>query len=261
MWSQKQQEKLIKENKALKERIKTLEHNHENIVKGAIGNLGHHINTPLNAILGYLQILSAEHHEFLAQESEVIKGLNTIEKHCEALHKTSRLFLMLTNEFIANNQIQTFSLNELRTTAWLQAIEKQCDAEEIDFTCEYEENMKVKCVKSQLFSIIQYLINNAMVHTKSQKRKISLTIHQEKEKDELIITVKDNGPGMDPEIAEKLIGEFMTGEQGNARTNQNALGLGLSITTHIVKAMGGKIEFIKSKGLTVITTLPILTNT
>lgn len=49
------------------------------------------------------------------------------------------------------------------------------------------------------------------------------------------ITVSDNGPGIDPAIAARLFGSFVT-------TKANGLGMGLSIARSIVEAHGGRIE-------------------
>jgi two-component system, OmpR family, sensor histidine kinase VicK len=51
---------------------------------------------------------------------------------------------------------------------------------------------------------------------------------------EVIVTVKDTGTGIDPEIAPNLFSKFTTSEQGT--------GLGLFISKNIIEADGGKIR-------------------
>jgi two-component system sensor kinase FixL len=56
----------------------------------------------------------------------------------------------------------------------------------------------------------------------------------------LCVTVADNGPGLAPEIEERLFEPFRS-------TKESGLGLGLSISATIVEAHGGKIWADRSK--------------
>ena len=53
--------------------------------------------------------------------------------------------------------------------------------------------------------------------------------------------IKDNGPGMDSEIHEKIFNPFYTDKQ-------KGTGLGLAITRKIIEAHGGEIEFNSRPG-------------
>jgi two-component system NtrC family sensor kinase len=54
----------------------------------------------------------------------------------------------------------------------------------------------------------------------------------------VIIDVKDDGPGMPPDVVEKIFDPFFTTKSG---TERHGTGLGLSITYGLVKKLGGKI--------------------
>jgi signal transduction histidine kinase len=68
-----------------------------------------------------------------------------------------------------------------------------------------------------------------------------LTIRTKSDKNQVIIEVEDNGPGIPDEIKDKILQPFFTTKKGTEGT-----GLGLSITHDIIKAHGGNI-IIKSK--------------
>jgi signal transduction histidine kinase len=64
-----------------------------------------------------------------------------------------------------------------------------------------------------------------------------LTVRTKSEKDRILISVEDNGPGIPDEIKDKILQPFFTTKKGTEGT-----GLGLSITHDIVKAHGGTLE-------------------
>jgi CheY-like chemotaxis protein len=59
-----------------------------------------------------------------------------------------------------------------------------------------------------------------------------------KEKNKIIISISDNGKGIDPSLSEKIFDPFITDKLAEGGT-----GLGLSVTYNLVKAHGGEISF------------------
>ncbi len=72
-----------------------------------------------------------------------------------------------------------------------------------------------------------------------------------------VITVADNGPGMDPEEAEHVFERFYRSDPSRSRTHGGA-GLGLSIVSAIVAAHGGTVsaQGAAGAGTTFIVRLP-----
>jgi signal transduction histidine kinase len=71
--------------------------------------------------------------------------------------------------------------------------------------------------------------------------------------DEVVISVKDRGTGIDPDIQDKLFSKFAT-------KSEIGMGLGLFISKGIVKAHGGKIWAQNNKdrnGATFAFSLPL----
>ena len=89
------------------------------------------------------------------------------------------------------------------------------------------------------------LVNNAFDAIKQTGGTISLQIEQEeKEKEFLKVSVSDTGPGIPPEIQEKLFEPFVTDKP-------KGTGLGLAITKRMVEAHQGKIELETYPGGTI----------
>jgi signal transduction histidine kinase len=82
--------------------------------------------------------------------------------------------------------------------------------------------------------VIDNLLNNALKFTK--KGIIVATAKEEKDDQQhkLIVSVKDTGDGIDPDVLPKLFSKFVT-------KSYHGTGLGLYICKGIIEAHGGKI--------------------
>ena len=60
-------------------------------------------------------------------------------------------------------------------------------------------------------------------------------------KDEVVVSVADCGPGLDPEAAKRIFDPFYS-------TKQGGLGVGLSISRAIVEAHGGRLTVFPNMG-------------
>ena len=70
-----------------------------------------------------------------------------------------------------------------------------------------------------------------------------ISISSRKLEDEAEFTLRDNGPGIPPEIREKIFEPFFTTKEGTQGT-----GLGLSLTADIIQRHGGSISVDSAEG-------------
>ncbi len=90
----------------------------------------------------------------------------------------------------------------------------------------------VKADKERIIQVIFNLLSNSIQFTKEGY--ISLNIVADNNSKEVIITVKDTGIGINPEILPRLFSKFVT-------RSQKGTGLGLFISKNIIQSHGGKI--------------------
>lgn len=93
--------------------------------------------------------------------------------------------------------------------------------------------------RKSLVSAITSLLENALQAVEPDQGRI--TLHARPQDGELLLTVRDNGRGMDAETASRLFEPFYT-------TRPEGTGLGLAIARGVARAHGGGIEVVSSPG-------------
>jgi len=97
--------------------------------------------------------------------------------------------------------------------------------------------------QQNLEQIILNLIINAVQAIDHDHGNIKITTGYKKKTGMIVLSVEDNGKGIDPAISDKIFDPFFTGRQEEGGT-----GLGLAITHSLVKANNGSISFDSQKG-------------
>src|ERR671911_431766 len=92
--------------------------------------------------------------------------------------------------------------------------------------------IEVEADKGRLSQVLHNLLSNAIKFTKEGQ----ITVIVERNENEIIVSIKDSGSGIDPEIFPKLFTKFTTYSLGSGGT-----GLGLFISKSIIEKHGGKI--------------------
>jgi two-component system sensor histidine kinase VicK len=88
--------------------------------------------------------------------------------------------------------------------------------------------------KVRIYEVISNLLKNAIKFTKEGPVTIAGTEKMDYNKEEVVVSIKDTGTGIDPEILPRLFTKFAT-------KSITGTGLGLFISKNIVEAHSGKI--------------------
>ena len=126
------------------------------------------------------------------------------------------------------------------------------DAEniQIDFKNELSKNAFVMADKDQLLRVFNNLIKNA-IQAIPEERKGEIEINLKLDNQCYIVSIKDNGIGINEEVMDKI---FVP----NFTTKTGGMGLGLAMVKSIVESSNGKIRFETSaqKGTTFFVEIP-----
>lgn len=222
----------------------------EKIKTEFISHVSHELRTPLNSILGFSDLL----------ENECVGTLNLKQKEYVNDIKTAGLNLLeMINEILDMSKIEAGAITlNLRSFEAEQAVNEVLNILnplliKKNITLETEvQNLILKADYQKFQQILFNLLSNAIKYT---PEKGQITIKISEEKDYAIISVKDNGTGIDKKNHKKIFKKF----EQIGRCKANSTGLGLSITNEFVKLHKGKIV-LKSeigKGSEFIIKLPV----
>lgn len=214
--------------------------------KEFINIASHEMKTPTQAILGFTELMET-HPE---KSGEMISA---IKRNAERLQR-------LTNDIldVARIESQTLKLNKERVSIYdkiqnvIRDLENQVpssNSPRISFVCP-KEPIYVHADKVRLYGVLANLFNNAVKFTRIGTIVATVNV---KDKKDVIVSVKDSGPGIHPEILPRLFTKFAT-------KSESGTGLGLFISKGIVEAHGGKIwaeNNLDGQGTTFYFTLPL----
>lgn len=91
--------------------------------------------------------------------------------------------------------------------------------------------------KKRLVQVLANVLNNAVKYTPNGG---CITLHTEVRNDQVLLSIKDNGIGMSPELVQRAFELFVQGERTSDRS-QGGLGIGLALVRSLVALHGGSV--------------------
>jgi two-component system, OmpR family, sensor histidine kinase VicK len=239
---------------------------HDRLQREFINIASHELRTPTQAILGY-STLVRRHPEMREEmlsyiERNAVRLQSLINNILDVSRIESRTLKLNKEKFNINEKIR-------HVIDDIQSKEEQDDEIKIIFNEQEENPIFVKADKLKIYEVLSNLLVNAVKFTK-KKRVVDASNtrsngsnvghntdyniiissmvkpNQLYNKDntgdvtgqggrfEVVISIKDRGTGIDPDIQDKLFSKFVT-------KSDTGSGLGLYISKGIVEAHGGKI--------------------
>jgi signal transduction histidine kinase len=108
----------------------------------------------------------------------------------------------------------------------------------------------IECVPEELNQVISNLVQNAIEASPDVGGHVRVRGYIDEE-DRLVLSVKDNGPGVKPEDAARVFTPFFT-TKGPGR----GMGMGLTICWRVVQALGGALQVVPGPGAEFIMRVP-----
>ena len=201
---------------------------HAKAQKEFINVAAHELRTPIQPILGLSQLLLSKTGS-IEQYNEL---LYTINRNAKRLNRLSDDILDATKIESKSLELkkERFNLNHIIINAMDDIIlGKNLVNKNVQLLYQ-PQDIELEADKGRMSQVISNLLSNAIKFTK----KGTITITTKIEEDAILISVKDTGTGIDPEILPELFSKFRTKSFSGA-------GLGLFISKSIVEAHGGKI--------------------
>jgi signal transduction histidine kinase len=225
----------------------------------AVANLAHELRTPVQVLLGYVDVLREDYSEEFSSEPRALLDRMNANVHDLAQTIDNLMHFVLSEvnaETITDEDVTPGSLIA-EITPVLEAANQHKHLElKFDFTGTPE---LFRVARRPLKSILLNLAVNAIKFTDTG----SVTVALRSLRDRLLgsaieIEVSDTGPGLDPAMLSRATEPFAQLSNGSAR-RYRGLGLGLAVVQRGVKALGGKLELRSHEGTgsTFLVTIPV----
>ena len=208
----------------------------------AFANLAHELRTPVQVLLGYVDILRDDHRsEFSTETYALLERMNAnVHDLAQTVDNLMHFVLSEVNaEAMIDDDVTPASLIA-EITPVLEAANQQKGLKlELDFAGAPD----LFCVpRRPLKAILLNLAVNAIKFTDSGSVTVALRrLHDGTTLNAIEIDISDTGPGLSPGVLDQVKEPFTQLSNTSARRFRG-LGLGLAVVQRSVDALGGRIE-------------------
>jgi len=225
-----EREKLLAAERAARASVESSMRQREEFV----GMLAHELRTPLNAILGWTQLLRRP-----AERDVVVRGLEVIERNTRA--QAQIISDLLDMGRITSGKMRLASepvdlCGVIRAAA--AVVRPAAEAKGVRLDAAMHPDTTVRGDPGRLQQVVWNLLGNAVEFTPAGG---AIDVLVERQGDTVELRVSDSGEGIDPDFLPYMFDAYSQADAGATRTH-GGLGLGLSITKHIVELHGGGIR-------------------
>ena len=191
----------------------------------------HEIKNPIAVCKGYLDMFDENNPDHLKKYIPILK---------EEIDRT----LILLEDFLAMNQVKInkdiIDINLLLEDV-INNIEMLCQKNGIKLEKDIiDDDIYINADYNRLMQVFINLFKNSIEAIPKEKQG-KIKVEEKLEKNNIIITIIDNGKGMNEELLNKIKEPFYT-------TKQKGTGLGVSLSDQIIKAHDGILTYESKEG-------------
>ena len=212
-------------------------------------NMSHDIRTPMNAIMGFTELLNRN-----LDDQEKARG------YLRKIQNASSLLLTIINQVLEMARIEsgtvTLKLEATDLSALFHSVNTVFEADIQKKNIQYSEDAHVPhkfayCDKTKLEEIYLNIVSNAIKYT-PDGHAIRVEIHElpseDKKKACYRFTCEDSGIGMSADYLPHIFDEFSR-EHTTTENKVVGTGLGLPIVKSLIEQMGGTIQVESTQGV------------
>ncbi len=226
----------------------------DNLKSAFLNNISHEVRTPLNAIVGFSQLLSYK-----------INNIDKLKRFIDNIAESSNKLITTIDDVIDVSQIHSKQIkvnyNYFNFITVINELKYEFEKEMLDrklkFVLNISSNLQVFEIVSdrmKIYKIYKHLLSNAIKFTYQG----SITIDIDLQDTEIKFEISDTGIGIPKEMQTKVFEPFRQADTGNSRIYGGS-GVGLSIAKGYTELLDGKIilESEPNKGTKITVSIPL----
>ncbi len=219
-----------------------------------ISNMSHELRTPLNSIIGMAYL--TQNTPLNAQQEKYVRQIHTAAKSMLAIINDIFDFSTMEASKLKLNETPFF-LEQVVADASIE-IAGRCREKGLEFQIAIAENVPRHLIgdAARLGQILGNFLDNAVKFT--ERGSVALSCEPgplpesredaaDSETVSLLFTVRDTGIGISPEFKERIFSAFTQADASSTRKH-GGIGLGLSISRHLITLMNGEVSLESEEG-------------
>lgn len=211
-----------------------------------LATMSHEIRTPMTAVIGYAELLQTPN----VAEADRLKWTQTVES-------SARRLLDILNDVLDLSKIEAGQM-DLRTSAASPAeivdevlllLRPQAQVKNLNLQATILPDVP-HLIETDAVKVRQILINlvgNAIKFTSQGGVELVVRAADLGHASQLYFDVSDTGPGISPEMQQRLFKPFVQGDASNIRRH-GGTGLGLVISSRLARMLGGDLTVTSAPG-------------
>jgi signal transduction histidine kinase len=208
-----------------------------------LANVSYELRSPLTSISGFSEMLTQDYFgELSVKQREYVSGI----------HQASQQLMHLINDILDIASIEAgymkLDVSEFDVHTMLQGVvalvHERIRTNKLQFTFDCPRRIGVMLAdETRMKQIIFNLLSNAIKYSEIGGKialSAELVKHDQKENEEILFIVEDNGIGITPEEQHAVFDKFYKGS--NIGIHKSGAGLGLSMVKSFIELHGGRVE-------------------
>jgi signal transduction histidine kinase len=206
-----------------------------------LGIAAHDLKNPLTVILGNAELMRMTENRQMVERCNdtIVLAATRMRDLISTLLDANAIE---QGKYVSN--IEPFDVNEV-VTQCVESNRATADRKNILVRVGISDSLWARADRAGAMQVFDNLISNALKFSPPQT---TIYVHTLPEKDFVLISVRDEGPGVTAEDQKKMFGKFCR-LTARPTGGESSNGLGLSIVKKLVDAMGGTIQCQSTPGM------------
>ena len=205
----------------------------------------HEIKTPISAVKAFLESVRNKSISKANLLPYVNMALQEVEKQEKFANNILAGSAMISNKYLDPLPLEKVSLVHFVHNYFKNhLLDLSKSRVELIMQTGERQHVQALCNKNGLKIILDNIVDNAL---KYGPDKLKLFIHVYSEKRNSVISIKDNGPGISPELNDKIFDAFRY-LSGQILVRNHGAGMGLHISRNLARNMKGDIQVQTDEG-------------